>query len=144
MRCPFVPTSEANWKVGGGPLGLLRGVALVALVIGAAGSLGFMFRAGHPPLFLLILFTGWVLSPFLALVTADLASTHWSPVTRATLHGVMLVVTLGSLVFNGNIISMPPGSRPAFLFLAVPLGSWLILTITALIAALARRWEAGR
>ncbi len=72
-------------RYGGGKIG----AALIAVVVGAAGSVRWMLRAGHPPLFLLILFTGWVL---------------------------------------------PPGSRPAFVFLVVPLGSWLLLAIAAAIA----------
>ena len=139
-RGPGEPTSEASRRrPDGGFLGLLRGVALIAVVVGAAGSVSLMLRAGHPPLLLLVLFTGWVLSPFVALVLADIASKRWSVLTRATLHGVMLILTLGSLAFYGDIVSMPPGSKPAFVFLVVPLGSWLLLTIAVPIAALVSR-----
>jgi hypothetical protein len=103
-----------------------------------------MLRAGHPPPFLLILFTGWVLSPFVALATADRASKRWSPLTRATLQSVMLILTPASLVFYARIVSMPKGSRPAFLFLVVPLGSWLFLTITVSTAALLARRRSRR
>jgi hypothetical protein len=51
----------------------------------------------------------------------------------------MLMNTLGSLAFYGGIVSMPPGSKPAFVFLVVPLGSWLLLTIAVPIAAFVSR-----
>lgn len=46
----------------------LRAVGLVAVVVGAVASVLLMLRAGHPPLALRLLFAGWVLSPFVALV----------------------------------------------------------------------------
>jgi hypothetical protein len=98
-----------------------------------------MLRAGHPPLLLLVLFTGWVLSPFVALVLAAIASKRWSVLTRATLYGIMLILAVGSVAFYGDIVSMPAGSKPAFVFLVVPLGSWLLLTIAVPIAALVSR-----
>ena len=139
-RDPAEPTSEATRRrPDGGSLGRLRGMALVAVVVGAAGSVSLMLRAGHPPIFLLVLFTGWVLSPFVAVVLADIASKRWSVPTRVTLYGVMLILTLGSLAFYGDIVSMPPGAKPAFVFLVVPLGSWLLLMIAVPIAAVVSR-----
>ena len=122
-----------------GVLGIVHGVALLAVVGGAAGSTWFMLRAAHPPLILLALFTGWVLSPFVAMVWADVASKRWSELRRATLYGVMLALTLGSLACYGDIVSMPAGSRPALVFLVVPLASWLVLTIALPTAALISR-----
>src|SRR3984893_13107145 len=82
----------------GGLLGLLRAVALIAVVAGAAGSVGLMLWVGHrnPSRVLLVLFAIWDLSPFIALVLADIVSKRWSVITRATLYGVMLILTLGS------------------------------------------------
>ena len=121
----------------GGFLGLLRAVALVALVVGATGSLGFMFRAGqHTPRLLLVLFTIWVLSPFVALLWANMVSKRWSVLTRATLYCVTLVVTLGSLAIYGELVDLrPPGSANAFLFVAVPPVSLAFITIMVGIAA---------
>lgn len=137
---PGVPVPEASRRRSdGGFLALLRGVALIAVVVGAAGSVGLMLRAGHPPLFLRVLFAGWVLSPFVALALARIASKRWSVPTRATLHAVALVIALGSLACYGGLIPMPPGSRPAFVFLVVPLASWLLLTIAIAIATLVSR-----
>lgn len=120
----------------GGFLGLLHTVALIGVVAGAAGSVGLMLRAGHPPLLLRVLFAIWVLSPFMALLLANMVSKRWSVLTRATLHSVMLVLTLSSLAIYGYAVLRTPRSTPTFVFLVVPLGSWLLMTIVVPIAAL--------
>ena len=121
----------------GGFLGLLHAVALTAVVVGALGSVGLMLWVGHrnPSLLLLGLFVIWVLSPFMALLLANMVSKRWSVITRATLYGVMLILTLISLAFYGDII-WRPRPQPAFMFLVVPFGSWLLMTIVVSIAAL--------
>jgi hypothetical protein len=121
----------------GGLLGLLHAVALIALVVGATGSLVFMFRAGqHTPRLLLVLFTIWVLSPFAALLWANIVSKRWSVLTRGTLYCVMLIVTVGSLAIYGELVDLrPPGSANAFLWVIVPPISLLFITIVVSIAA---------
>lgn len=117
-------------------LGLLRAVARIAVVVGAVGSVGFMLRAGRrTPHFLLVLFVIWVLSPFVALAWANLVAKRWSVPTRATLYGVTLLIALGSLAIYGGVVSPPAGSPGAFVFVAVPPGSWLLMTIVVPIAA---------
>lgn len=121
----------------GGFLHLLHAVALAAVVVGAIGSVGLMIWVGHrnPSRVLLGLFVIWDLSPFIALVLADSISKRWSVITRATLYGVMLIITLGSLALYGDVV-LRPRPQPAFIFLVVPLGSWLLMTIVVPIAAL--------
>ena len=96
---PGTITSNASrGRPEGGILGLLRAVALTAVVAGAVGSAGLMLRRGQrTPRFLLVLFTIWVLSPFVALAWANMVSKRWSVLTRATLYSVTVVITLGSL-----------------------------------------------
>jgi hypothetical protein len=96
-----------------------------------------MLWVGHrnPSRVLLGLFVVWDLSPFIALILADIVSKRWSVLTRATLYGVMLIVTLGSLAFYGDVVWRPQ-PQPAFMFLVVPLASWLLTTIVVPIAAL--------
>jgi hypothetical protein len=122
----------------GGFLGPLRAVAMIAVVAGAGGSVGLMLRAGHrnASRILLVLFGIWVLSPFMALVLANVVSKRWSVLTRATLYSVMLVLTLGSLAAYGDVALGPPRAKPAFVFLVVPLASWLLIAIVVPIAAL--------
>jgi hypothetical protein len=135
---PGESTSKASrGRPDGGFLGLLRAMALIAVVAGAAGSVGLMLWVGHrnPSRVLLVLFVIWDLSPFVALVLADIVAKRWSVLTRATLYGVMLILTLGSLAIYGDVV-LRPRSQPAFMFLVVPLGSWLLMTIVVPIAAL--------
>jgi dienelactone hydrolase len=120
---------------------LLSIAALLLPVAGALGSVGLMLLAGHrnDSQILLALFAIWVLSPFVALVLANMVSKRWSVLTRTMLHGLMLVLTVGSLAIYGNMVSTPPGSRVAFPFLVVPLGSWILITTVIPIAALLSR-----
>jgi hypothetical protein len=128
-----------------GFLSLLRAVALIAVVAGAVGSLGLMFRADQQtPRFLLVLFVFWVLSPFVALAWANVVSKRWPVLTRAALYGVTLFITLGSLACYGELISPPPGSAGAFMFVAVPPASWLLMTLVVSMAALISRRRSRR
>src|SRR5882724_5506731 len=131
-------TAEANGeRPDGGFLRVLHAVALIAVVAGAAGSVGLMFWVGHrnPSRVLLALFVIWDLSPFVALLLADLVSKRWSVMTRATLRIVMLVLALSSVALYGDVV-LRPRPQPAFMFLVVPFGSWLLMTIVVSIAAL--------
>ncbi len=125
-------------------LDFLRAAALLAAVAGAAGSLVLMLRAGErTPRFLLVLFTIWVLSPFAALLWANMVSKRWSVLTRATLYAVTLVITLGSLAIYGEWVDVKPaGAANAFLFVAVPPESLVFMTIVVSVAAfLSRRFS---
>lgn len=129
--------------------GLLRTVALIAVVAGATGSIGLLLRVGYRndavmPVILLFLFTGWVLSPFVALVLVDRVSKRWSVATRATLHWVMLIVTLVSLGIYGAVALSPPRPKPAAIFLLVPLGSWLLIAVVVPLAARVSRTATPR
>jgi hypothetical protein len=102
-----------------------------------------MLRAGQrTPRLLLALFTVWVLSPFAALLWANIVSKGWSVLTRATLYCVTFVITLGSLATYGELVVIRPrGSANAFLFVAVPPVSWGFMTIVVTMAALVSRWR---
>ena len=127
-------------------LDLLRAVALLAAVAGAAGSLGLMLRAGErTPRFLLVLFTIWVLSPFAALLWANMVSKRWSVLTRATLYCVTFIITLGSFaVYSEWVDVKPAGAASAFLFVAVPPASWVMMTIVVSSAAFLERRRSHR
>ena len=131
-------TVKANrGRSDGAFLGVLHAAALAAVVVGASGSVGLMIWVGrrNPSRLLLALFVIWVLAPFTALFLADIVSKRWSVMTRATLHSVMLVLALGSLAFYGDVV-LRPRPQPAFVFIVVPLGSWLLMMIVVPIAAL--------
>ena len=125
-------------KSEGGFLGLLRTVALIVVVIGAGGSVGLMLREGQrTPRLLLVLFTIWVLSPFVALLWANMVSKRWSVVTRVTLYSVTFILALGSLAIYSELVALkPPGSANAFLFVIIPPASWIFMAIVVPMAAL--------
>jgi hypothetical protein len=111
-------------------------MAVVVVLAGAGISLGLMLHAGrnNKSVLLLVLFAVWVLSPFLALVVAYVVSKRWLVLTRVTLYTLMLVLTFSSLACYSGLLS-PPGTKPAFVFLVVPLITWLLIAIVIPIAA---------
>ena len=124
----------------GGLPGIFRPAALIAVLLGAVGSLGFLLRAGQrAPRLVLALLALWVLSPFVAVVLADVVSKRWSVFTRATLYSVMLVLTLGSLAVDLEDALRPRSAQPAFVFVVVPLVSWLLIAIVIPLAAIISR-----
>ena len=124
-----------------GSLGRLRVAALIAVLLGAVGSLLLLLHAGQrTPRFLLVIFVFWVLSPFLVLVWADRASKRWSALTRAALYRVTLVVALGSLAIYGDDALGHRTAKAAFVYVAVPPVSWLLTAIVIPIAA----WNSRR
>ena len=127
-------------------LSVLRTAALIALAAGAGGSIALMLRAGHrnPSRVLLILFAIWVLSPFVALLFAIIVSKDWSVLTRATLYGVILVLTVTSLAIYGDVALGPPRAKTAFVFVVAPPASWLLIAITISTAALISRGRSAR
>jgi hypothetical protein len=133
-------TDTNRGKTDSGFLGLLRIVSPIAVVAGAAGSLALMLHDHlHSPLVLLVLFTGWVLLPFMALLLAFLVfSKRWSVIPQTALYVVMLLLQLASLASYGFVVFGPPRAQQTFGFLAIPLGSWVLISIAAAIAAIAR------
>lgn len=142
---PDEMTSEAiSRRPDGGFLGFLRAVALIAVGAGAVGSVGLMLRADQStPRFLLVVFFIWVLSPFVALAWANVVSKRWPVLIRAALYAATIVVTLGSLAY-GKLVLPPAGSSRAFVFVAVPPASWLLMTIVVSMAALISRRRSYR
>ena len=114
----------------------MRSRALTALACGAVGSLGLTLQAGRrSPRFLLVLFVGWVLLPFVALAWASVVSKRWPVRTRATLQGVIWIIAMGSLAIYGDAVLRPRQSTPTATFLLVPLASWLLMMLSSGTAA---------
>lgn len=135
-----INASTSRGRPNAGFLTLLHVVALIAVAAGAVGSLGLMLRAGErTPRFLLVLFVFWVASPFVALAWANVVSKRWTVLTQAALYCVTLIIALGSLAYYGGIVLPPPGSPRAFVFVAVPPVSWLLMAISVSIGALISR-----
>lgn len=132
-----------NSKVsGGGPdvgsQGLLRRAALFVALAGAVGSFGLMLSAGHrnPSRMLIFLFAVWVLSPFVALVWANVASKRWSVSMQATISVLTLAIALGGLAVYSAFTFGYVRAKTGFIFLVVPAASWLLIALTIPIAML--------
>ena len=117
--------------------GLIRVAAPILMLVGAVGSVSLMLWAGrhNDSRLLPVLFAFWVLSPFAALVLADLFSKPWSAASRATLHCVTLVLTAVSLFIYGDVALGPPRAKTAFAFVVVPPLSWLLIGVVVTLAA---------
>jgi hypothetical protein len=111
----------------------LRLLALVVVVLGAAGSILLMLQAGsrQPSIVLIALFVLWVLSPFVALGWAAAMSGRWEARVRGALYLVIGLVTACSLAMYDGMIPMPAGARPAAVFLVVPFASWAFFAVLA-------------
>lgn len=108
----------------------LRTLARAALAAGAAGSVTLMMRAGarQRSILLVLLFTGWVLSPFLALALANARSSSWQPPARTALYGAMLGVSFISLsVYTFH--ALIPGMKAGFIYLVVPGACWVLIAV---------------
>jgi len=104
----------------------LRLTALVALVLGAAGSLGLWIRAAqHPPPLIIVLFVVWVLSPFVVLGIGHVVAKRWAPSTQTALYWVTLLVTVASIAIYADDAVAHRTTHPAFVYVAVPPASWL-------------------
>ena len=119
----------------------LRALGLILVGAGAAGSVALMIRAGaRTPHFLLVLFIGWLLAPFVVLLWANLKSTGWSTATRTALGFVTLVVAVGSLAIYGELVDVRPrGAANAFPWVITPPAMLLLIAITVPVVALAAR-----
>ena len=122
-------------------LNILRTVAIIIVLVGAAITLYFVMQAGasNKSVLLLSLFIIWDFSPFAALLAANSVFKHWAVVVRVTLYILMFVIATGSPVFYWHISGLSGPSRTGP-FLIVPILSWLLMIIILpLTAAFARR-----
>jgi len=85
---------------------------------------------------LLLLFAIWVLFPFITAVWAYVFSNRWTVVVRVPLYVVMLVVSLASVPIYGGVAFGHVRAKVGFVFLVVPLISWLVIAIALAIAKL--------
>ena len=114
-----------------------RPAALVTGVIGAIGSVAFTLYAGrhNESRFLILLFVGWVLSPFVALVVAQRIRKNWPERVRASIEILTLLVTVVSLGAYATVTWGPPRPKPAAVFLLVPALCWFLIGFVVLRAA---------
>jgi hypothetical protein len=122
-------------------LNILRTVAIIIVLIGAAITLCLVMQAGahNKSVLLLLLFILWDLSPFAALLVANSFYKHHAVVVLVTLYILMLIIAIGAPLFYWHISGLSGPSRTGP-FLVVPILSWLLMIIILpLTAAFARR-----
>jgi hypothetical protein len=118
-----------------------RALAMLAIVVGGAGSLALMLRAGsrNPSLLLIAVFAVWVLAPFVGLGIAQKRSERWPDLARGMLYAAILIIAAGSLIIYYNVLMHPP-RKAAFPFLVVPLASWIVMAVViGVVSRLSRR-----
>ena len=110
------------------------------LLAGAAGSLALMLRAGarQRSVVLILLFTGWVLSPFAALAFAELRATQWPARVRTALYASMIGVSGLCLAIYG-MHAVRGAMKAGFVYLVVPAAAWLLIAIALGVNALVAR-----
>ncbi len=113
----------------------LRTTALIVALVGAVGSLYFMFRAGREQksIILLGLFTAWVLSPYIGLFISNKISNRWKVPARRLLYWLIIVLTISSLVAYSGAFNTPE-TKNAFIFLIFPMISWFLIVTVFFIA----------
>jgi hypothetical protein len=116
-----------------GSLHIFHKVAVFTVLGGSAGSLGFAVQTGryNESLVLLLLFAGWVVTPFIALLLVNAVAGRWSSLKRLILYSVMMLITVASLILYSGLWT-PTGAKPAFVFVMVPLLSWFVMGIAFL------------
>ena len=106
----------------------IRIAGLIAIIVGACCSVVLTLYAGrHSPRVLVPLFVLWVLSPFVGLGFASGYSGHWSDRGRAVLFWTMVVVSALSPAIYASRAFGPPRPQGAFVFVAFPAVSWVVL-----------------
>jgi hypothetical protein len=112
---------------------LLPLLALVMVFACAAGSLVLVLTAGkqNHSFLLRALFLVWVLLPFIAMVVVFLVSHEWVNAARKNVCWLIFLLSLGSLLAYLELQGIA-GTRPAVIFLVIPVLSSSVLVLTAL------------
>jgi ABC-type transport system involved in multi-copper enzyme maturation permease subunit len=120
---------------------LLRRVAVLSALSGAAGSLVLMLHAGRrqQSRLLVLLFAIWVVSPFIAALIANSVSKRWPEGARTMLYVLMMVLALGSWAIYGAVAFEYVKAKTGFVFLVVPFGSWLLIAVVVAAAMISAR-----
>src|SRR6266699_2019354 len=93
----------------------LHRAAVVAAVVGAAGSVALTLYAGRNnnlPL-LMVLIAGWVFAPFFGFAVASRISNRWSQGTRAALDVLIIVIAIASLTIYARDALGPAHAKRA-------------------------------
>ena len=114
----------------------------VVLMIAATVSLGLQLYAGRnsPQHVVVLLVAAWVLSPFVVLASLTYLGRTWATSVQSALAYSILVTCIASVAAYAIAVLRPLASKPpAFLFVAVPPASLLLVTVALLVVRLLRR-----
>jgi hypothetical protein len=112
----------------------LRLIARATVLVAAIGSLFLMFNAGRnqKSTVLLLLFTVWVLSPFIGFLVIDRISGVWRNSARLSLYWIIILLSIGALIAYSGIL-IPQQTKNAFIFLVAPFVSWILIAFFFLV-----------
>lgn len=121
-------------------INIWRTVALTVSMIGAIVSLYFLLNAGRnqSSILLIMLFIGWVLTPFIGLFYFNKISIRWTNNSRKAFYWLTIILTTASLIGYSGVLTAPK-TKLTFLFLIIPLISIIAIIITTLSFKLIRK-----
>jgi len=105
-----------------------RKIALFVVLAAAIISLGLVLHAGrnNKSIILPLLFFLWVSSPYIAILVGATIIKRSPATYRNMFYCLMLFISAGSVAAYSGVLS-PAGAKPAFVFLIVPLISWMLI-----------------
>jgi len=112
----------------------MRTASWIAIVLGGVGSAGLTLYEGDSGSILMTLFVGWVVLPFTAFACINLMSGSWAVRMQSKARVLAIVLAPVSLAIYGRVAFGPPRAQPAFAFLMIPLVSWLLIAIAAILS----------
>jgi hypothetical protein len=126
---------------------LLNILSKVATVVAAVGSVALLLYIGrrNKSIVLMVLFSIWVLAPFVAsLLLNALIAKRGATFPRTALQVAMLILAVASLALYGDTVLRPPVSQPVFRFVLLPVVSCVLIIVVVATAAFVSRYVHGR
>jgi hypothetical protein len=106
----------------------LKTFAISLTIVASIGSLYFMFKATpkQRSIILILLFTSWVLSPFLGLILSQKIISRRKNQNSSGIFWLMIVLSVLSLIVYSRVF-IPPGIKTAMPYLLFPFLSWVMI-----------------
>lgn len=119
----------------------LRLMTNAALIVGASCSVIAMFIIGsrQRSVLLMTMFLVFVLAPFIALGLLNARARAWSDKARAIVQNATILISLASALKYVSVVVWPVKAQPASTFLMVPIASWALFGVVAILATRASR-----
>ncbi|HRI80033.1 MAG TPA: hypothetical protein PLR06_10905 [Cyclobacteriaceae bacterium] len=112
----------------------LQQFTFLLTVIAAVASLRVMYSVGsdQESILLIVLFTGWVISAFIALLILNLVLGRLKFKLQIVVHILTVVINITAVLLYNGLFNLPD-MKPAAIFLIVPFGMWVILLVSFLL-----------